>query len=89
MTFDPRERVIIDHLGEVLAVDMTQVRRDTPLDAFGVQPQDWIVIAAALDEALPASAPHLRDAQVAEFSTVGDLIEGLQPQVTAAQEGRR
>lgn len=76
--FDACQRAIIDVVGETLSVDVTQSRPDTPLRSFGLEPQDWIVVAAALDEAFPDSAPHLHDVDVVDCVTVGDLVDRVQ-----------
>jgi hypothetical protein len=73
--FDAHQRAIVDVVGDVLSVDVSQSRPDTPLRSFGLEPQDWIVLAAALDEAFPDSAPHLHDDDLDRCATVGDLVD--------------
>ncbi len=71
----PRQRAIIDVLGAALGADVTNARSDTPLSAYAWEPQDEIVLAAALDEAFPASVPHIRDAHLERSTTMGELME--------------
>lgn len=86
---DAHQRAILDVVGGVLSVDVAQSRPDTPLRSFGLESQDWIVVAAALDEAFPDSAPHLRDADLDDCVTVGDLVDRVQgaPAQVLGQEG--
>lgn len=86
---DAYQRAIVDVVGDVLSVDVSQSRPDTPLRSFGLEPQDWIVVATALDEAFPDSAPHLRDADLDGCVTVGDLVDRVQgaPVQAWGQEG--
>ena len=74
MTFSVTQWEIAQVVGTALRVDVAGARSDTPLGAFGVEPADWIVIAAALDDFFPASRPHVVDADVRDCVTLGDLV---------------
>lgn len=78
MVFDDRARAILDVLADALQVDFSGARPDTPLQAFSIEPSDWIVIVTALDSAFPGSIARLTDAEIENCVTLSDLMERVE-----------
>jgi Phosphopantetheine attachment site len=78
VNFDDRALAVLDVLAGALRVDLGGARPDTPLQAFSVDPADWIVILSALEAAFPGSTAGLTDAEAERCVTLGDLVERVE-----------